>query len=71
MCRVLFPQQKSKTLKLYFEQKLNAIIFRYSDKGSIDPVAGMQGDKVYIFAGTKDTTVKPGTTLAISLSYKC
>ena len=28
--------------------------------GRIDPVEGMAGDKVYIFAGTLDTTVKPG-----------
>ena len=32
----------------------------YASTGEIDAIENMRNDKVYLFSGTKDTTVNPG-----------
>ena len=42
----------------------------WASQGSIDPVSNLQNSKVYLFSGTKDSTVKPGVMDALNTYYK-
>jgi hypothetical protein len=33
----------------------------YASSGDVDPTTNMRNDRVFIFAGTQDSTVVPGT----------
>ncbi len=41
----------------------------WASAGSIDPVANLQGSRVYMFSGTIDSTVKPGVMDALKTYY--
>jgi len=41
--------------------KLETKINNYASSGKVDPVANLEGSKVFVFHGTKDFTVGPGT----------
>lgn len=43
---------------------------RWSSAGGIDPVSNLQNDKVYLFQGTNDTTVKPPVGAALNQYYQ-
>jgi hypothetical protein len=42
----------------------------YEYNGLIDPVAEIKGDKVFLFSGTLDTTVKPGVMTYLETMYR-
>ena len=41
----------------------------WANQGLIDPVSNLQNSKVYLFAGTQDTVVKPGSIDALRTYY--
>ena len=45
---------------LQIVSKLVANIDGLASSGKVDATSNLSGDKVFIFHGTKDTTVKPG-----------
>ena len=45
-------------------------IKNFETKKTIDPVSNLKGQKVFIFAGTKDTTVKPDVGVKGETLYK-
>ena len=42
----------------------------WASQGFIDPVSNLQTSKVYLFSGSKDTTVVPGVMDALNIYYK-
>ena len=43
---------------------------RLAEHGRIDPIAGVQADRVYLFSGTEDRTVVPAIVAAAAEFYK-
>lgn len=50
--------------------KLVDITKQWAKANAIDPVANLKDDKVYLFQGTKDTTVKPPVGAALDQYYR-
>lgn len=50
--------------------KLTDITKQWAKAGTIDPVANLKDDKVYLFQGTKDTTVQPPVGAALNQYYR-
>lgn len=51
-------------------QKLVAVTRQWAGNREIDPVSNLKNAKVYLYSGTKDTTVKPGVVAALQSFYQ-
>jgi len=63
LCRVFRRSNALTCMSSPFLTNVNTLISRtdgYARSGTIDATQNMQTDKVYVFQGTKDTTVYPG-----------
>ena len=52
-------------------QELITITQGFERDGDIDPLSNIADDKIYIFSGTADTVVVPGTVDSYSLISYC